>query len=117
METQNKPPSNRPALKDDASRAGAISRSWRRCQQAGPLPERSSRDLPHYGQAERRAAAGRRETLVTQARPIIDFIYAQVRNSGCVLLLSDEHGFLLDSMGDTDFCSRAAQVALQPGAC
>jgi transcriptional regulator of acetoin/glycerol metabolism len=94
-----------------------ISRSWQRCRQAGLIQERSCLDLPHYSRVERREAAGRRASLITQARPIIDYIYGQVRDSGCILLLSDESGFLLDSIGDTEFCSRAAQVALQPGAC
>jgi transcriptional regulator of acetoin/glycerol metabolism len=113
MEPRNK------LLTGSLAQAGGeeISRSWQRCRQAGLIPERSCRDVPHYSQAERRAAAGRRATLITQARPIIDYIYGQVRDSGCILLLSDENGFLLDSLGDTDFCSRAAQVALQPGAC
>ncbi len=96
--------------------AGEISRSWQRCRQAGLAPERRA-DGPHYSHAELRAAADRRATLVTQSRPVIDYIYGQIRDSGCILLLSDENGFLLDSLGDTDFGNRAAQVALKPGAC
>jgi len=94
-----------------------ISRSWQRCRQAGLAPERSRIDGPHYSAAELRAANERRATLITQARPVIDYIYGQIRDSGCLLLLSDENGFLLDSLGDADFCGRAAQVALKPGAC
>jgi transcriptional regulator of acetoin/glycerol metabolism len=96
---------------------GDISRSWQRCRQAGLMPELVRVDGPHFGQAQLRAAAERRATLITQARPVIDYIYSQIRDSGCVMLLSDENGFLLESAGDTDFCNRAAQVALQPGAC
>jgi transcriptional regulator of acetoin/glycerol metabolism len=97
--------------------AGEISRSWQRCRQAGLAPERARLDGPHYTQAELRAAADRRSTLITQSRPVIDYIYGQIRDSGCILLLSDENGFLLDSLGDADFGNRAAQVALKPGAC
>jgi transcriptional regulator of acetoin/glycerol metabolism len=97
--------------------AGEISRSWQRCRQAGLAPERARIDGPHYSQAELRAAADRRSTLITQSRPVIDYIYGQIRDSGCILLLSDENGFLLDSLGDTEFGNRAAQVALKPGAC
>jgi transcriptional regulator of acetoin/glycerol metabolism len=96
--------------------ASEISRSWQRCRQAGLAPERRT-EGPHYSQAEFRAAAERRATLITQSRPVIDYMFGQIRDSGCILLLSDENGFLLDSLGDTDFCSRAAQVALKPGAC
>ena len=94
-----------------------ISRSWQRCRQAGLMPELARLDAPHMGQTQLRAAAERRATLVIQARPVIDYIYSQIRDSGCVMLLSDENGYLLESAGDTDFCTRAAQVALQPGAC
>ena len=96
---------------------GDISRSWQRCRQAGLTPELSKVDGPHFGQAQLRVAAERRAKLVSQARPVIDYIYSQIRDSGCVMLLSDENGYLLESAGDTDFCSRASQVALQPGAC
>ncbi|GLR68429.1 sigma-54-dependent Fis family transcriptional regulator [Acidocella aquatica] len=81
------------------------------------MPELARVDGPHMGQTQLRAATDRRATLIAQARPVIDYIYSQIRDSGCVMLLSDENGYLLESAGDTDFCTRAAQVALQPGAC
>jgi transcriptional regulator of acetoin/glycerol metabolism len=104
------------AVAHNLADAGDISRSWQRCRQAGLAPERRI-EGPHYSHTELRAAADRRATLVTQSRPVIDYIYGQIRDSGCILLLSDENGFLLDSLGDTDFGNRAAQVALKPGAC
>jgi len=61
-------------------------------------------------------AAERRATLATQARPVMDYVFSQIKDSGCVMLLSDENGYVLDSAGDIDFCTRAAQVALSPGA-
>jgi transcriptional regulator of acetoin/glycerol metabolism len=94
-----------------------ISRSWQRCRQSGLMPEQSNQDAPHFGGARLREAAQRRAALITQARPVMDYIYSQIRDSGCVMLLSDEDGYLLESAGDKDFCSRAAQVALAPGAC
>ena len=95
---------------------GNISRSWQRCRTAGLTPEQNRRDNPHLTQAERRMVAERRATLVTQARPVMDYVFSQIKDSGCVMLLSDENGYLLDSAGDADFCTRAAQVALSPGA-
>jgi transcriptional regulator of acetoin/glycerol metabolism len=96
---------------------GDISRSWQRCRQAGLTPEISALDARHFGANQLRAASERRATLITQARPVIEYIYSQIKDSGCVMLLSDENGYLLESAGDTEFCNRAAQVALQPGAC
>ncbi len=95
---------------------GDISRSWQRCRMAGLAPEQNRRDAPHLTQAERRMAAERRATLVTQARPVMEYFFSQIKDSGCIMLLSDENGYLLDAAGDTDFCTRAAQVALSPGA-
>jgi transcriptional regulator of acetoin/glycerol metabolism len=94
-----------------------ISRSWQRCRTAGLTPEQTRMDMPHYGQAERRATAERNAALIAQARPVMGYFYSQIKDSGCVMLLSDENGYLLDAAGDTDFCSRAAKVALTPGAC
>lgn len=94
-----------------------ISRSWQRCRTAGLIPEQSRLDMPHYGPAERRATAERNATLITQARPVMAYFYSQIKDSGCVMLLSDENGSLLEAAGDTDFCHRAAKVALTPGAC
>jgi transcriptional regulator of acetoin/glycerol metabolism len=96
---------------------GEISRSWQRCRQAGLTPELKGGDGPHIAHGELRNATSRCTQLIAQARPVMEFIYAQIKDSGCVMLLSDENGVLLEAAGDTDFCARAAQVALQPGAC
>jgi transcriptional regulator of acetoin/glycerol metabolism len=94
-----------------------ISRSWQRCRQAGLMPERTKSEAPHMSGGELRIAAQRRTALINHARPVIEYLYGQIRDSGCVMLLSDEKGFLLDALGDTEFCHRAARVALEPGAC
>jgi sigma-54 dependent transcriptional regulator, acetoin dehydrogenase operon transcriptional activator AcoR len=94
-----------------------ISRSWQRCRTAGLTPEQTRLDMPHHSASERRITAERNALLMTQARPVMEYLYGQIKDSGCVMLLSDENGYLLDAAGDTDFCSRAAKVALAPGAC
>ena len=75
---------------------GDISRSWQRCRTAGLTPEQNRRDHPHLTQAERRMAAERRATLATQARPVMDYVFSQIKDSGCVMLLSDENGYVLE---------------------
>jgi len=96
---------------------GDISRSWQRCRMAGLTPEQTRVDQPHFSPAERRLAAERHATLISQARPVMEYFYSQIKDSGCIMLLSDENGYLLEAAGDADFCTRAAKVALQPGAC
>ncbi len=111
------PMNNRAATALRGVDPGDISRSWQRCRTAGLTPEQNRLDQPHFSSAERRVAAERRATLIAQARPVMDYFYGQIKDSGCVMLLSDETGYLLEATGDLDFCTRAAKVALTPGAC
>lgn len=84
---------------------------------AGLTPEQQRTDVAFYTPAERRAAAVQSAPLLTQARPVIEYIYGQIRNSSCIMLLADAKGYLLEATGDVDFCGRAAKVSLSPGAC
>ncbi|MCW8307928.1 sigma-54-dependent Fis family transcriptional regulator [Acidiphilium sp. PA] len=94
-----------------------LTRSWTRCVSAGLSPERPCIDARHLGGRELHEAVERQGDLTMRARPIIDYLHAQIRDSGCIILLSDQNGFLLDAVGDPGFSDRAARVALQPGAC
>jgi transcriptional regulator of acetoin/glycerol metabolism len=93
-----------------------ISRSWQRCRQAGLMPERRSAEAPRLDGAALRHAAQRRATLLHHARPVMSAFYQQIRDSGCIMLVSDGEGYVLDAQGDNEFCNRAARVALEPGA-
>ncbi|MBU6426244.1 MAG: sigma-54-dependent Fis family transcriptional regulator [Rhodospirillales bacterium] len=105
------------AIPGPGSDPGDISRSWQRCRMAGLTPEQNRLDYPHLSSTERRMVSDHRTILTAQARPVMNYVYGQIKNSGCVMLLSDETGYLLESTGDADFCTRAAKVALAPGAC
>ncbi len=96
---------------------GDISRSWQRCRTAGLTPEQNRTDFPHLSSSERRIASERHAALITQARPVMDYFFSQIKDSGCIMLLSDETGYVLESAGDLDFCTRASKVALTQGAC
>lgn len=93
-----------------------LARSWQRCVQAGLSPDRVTSDVPHLNGCELREAQDRIADLAVRARPIIEYLHGQIRDSGCIILLSDENGILLDAVGDPGFSGRAAQVALRPGA-
>lgn len=93
----------------------AIARSWRRCAEIG-LPAKRSPDLEHLAE---RALAERRERnrlLLTQALPEIESLYEQIANTHSTVLLADDQGLILHSLGDTDFIAKAKRVALEPGA-
>ena len=96
---------------------GSISRSWQRCRMAGLTPEQHSLDTSALTPAERRAASAANAAFLTQARPVMEYVYSQVRASSSMVLLADTQGYLLETAGDTDFCGRTAKVSLTPGAC
>ena len=46
----------------------------------------------------------------------MEHVQEQIRHSGSVVILANEEGLVLHTVGDADFIDRASQVALQPGA-
>jgi transcriptional regulator of acetoin/glycerol metabolism len=46
----------------------------------------------------------------------MEYLYSQTRDSGSMVILADDRGMLLQSLGDPDFVGRAERVALAPGA-
>ncbi|MDE8350253.1 MAG: sigma-54-dependent Fis family transcriptional regulator [Acidocella sp.] len=115
--TATLPSTGAPDLSPTIAGQKNLSRSWQRCREAGLNPNHARFDGPHLSHPELRLAGERHSLLTTQARPVMEYLYGQIRGSGCIMLLSDERGFLLDTLGDIDFANRAAEVALKPGAC
>jgi len=94
----------------------ALVRSWERCRQAGlesAAPESGGNIIEGHllAQAQERCNA-----LVRHARSIMEHMHEQIRHTGSIVLLSNEQGLLLHSVGDADFIERAGRIALQPGA-
>ncbi len=50
------------------------------------------------------------------ARPMMEYLFEQVRHSGSLVLLADRRGVILDTVGDADFCDKVERVSLKPGA-
>jgi transcriptional regulator of acetoin/glycerol metabolism len=46
----------------------------------------------------------------------MEYLYAQMRDSGSMVIVSDDCGVLLHTLGDADFLGRAERVALMQGA-
>jgi transcriptional regulator of acetoin/glycerol metabolism len=95
---------------------GLVERSWRRCFAAGLAPIGRLAETPHLSSAELARAADRQQELIAHARPVMEYVHTQTRNSGSMVILSDERGVLLQALGDADFLTRAERVALMPGA-
>ncbi|GLK86515.1 sigma-54-dependent Fis family transcriptional regulator [Ancylobacter defluvii] len=94
--------------------AEPILRSWRRCADLG-LDNQVLPSLVPLTEGELRRASERNERLRRLSRPEIESLYAEAMQTGCVIILTDASGLILESRGHTAFASRAAQVALRPG--
>ena len=94
----------------------SLSRSWERSRHAGLSPVDGLIEPPLCGDGELRQALSAEHDFLAQARPVMDFVFGQMRDSGSLVVLSDARGLLLHSLGDADFLSRAELVSLRPGA-
>ncbi|MEY4909745.1 MAG: hypothetical protein RL260_3463, partial [Pseudomonadota bacterium] len=66
--------------------------------------------------ARLRQARAQQHELIAHARPAMEFIHEQTRDTDSIVLLSDAQGMLLETLGDAAFANRAERVALRPGA-
>ena len=97
-------------LRDD------LARSWMRSQQAGLSPTDALAAMPVSNASQLRHALHQESDLLAHARPVMEFVYDQMRDSGSMVVLADARGLLLHNQGDADFLERADRVALRPGA-
>lgn len=104
----------------DLPEPGAVNemvvRSWQRCMKAGLLPFGKPADVGYLVGDKLEQAQHRRRQLLARAKPVLDYLHAQSRGSGSLVLLADEDGVILESLGDPEFVSRAERVALMSGA-
>lgn len=91
-----------------------VLRSWLRCTDLG-LSQRVRPASTPIAEGELTILRQRRETLRRLCRPELEMLAGEARETGSVVILADAEGMILDTVGDTGFLSRAAQVALRPG--
>ncbi len=89
-----------------------IQRSWERCaRQSGDL--HTDPIMLSGGDLKERLV--RHTALLQAARPEIEILAGMVASTDGIVLLTDDNGVILQSLGDTGFLQRAEQVALRPG--
>ncbi|TAN63613.1 MAG: sigma-54-dependent Fis family transcriptional regulator [Magnetospirillum sp.] len=93
-----------------------VARSWERCVDAGLFPFGQPAAADHLAARQLAMAVERRRELLVRARPVMEYLHAQTRDSGSVVILADDEGVLLEVLGDADFQRRAERAALRPGA-
>ena len=92
-----------------------VARSWQRSLKAGLAPSGRLAEVPHLNSFELARNVDRQQELIANARPVMEYLHSQTRDSDCMVILADERGVLLQALGDADFLSRAERVALTPG--
>lgn len=92
-----------------------LARSWHRSLAAGLAPAgRATTD--HAGSTSLRQALANSHALLAHSRPVMEYVFEQVRHSQSVVVLADPHGMLMHTLGDVSFVGKAERVALTSGA-
>jgi transcriptional regulator of acetoin/glycerol metabolism len=104
-------------LPDDAPVDAVVARSWGRSLRAGLMPSGRLPEGQHLSDAQLCRALDRQQELLAHARPVMEYLYGQTRDSDSMVILADDRGLLLQAMGDPGILDRAQRVALSPGAC
>lgn len=90
--------------------------SWQRSHSFGLAPEGRAPGAPHASGAQLVRACEQQRELLAHARPVMEFLFGQTRDSDSMVVLADAQGMLLQALGDGNFLDRAQRVALRPGA-
>ena len=84
----------------------ALIRSWERSQAAGLSPLGRASGTPHASALQLAQARAQQHELIAHARPAMEFVDEQTRDTDSIVLLSDAQGLLLDTLGDASFANR-----------
>ncbi len=93
-----------------------LARSWQRSLEAGLSPQDRMTDAVHASSMELRQALAGNHDLLAHSRPVMDFLFEQVRHSQGMVILADKCGTLMHTLGHADFLDKAQRVALANGA-
>ena len=93
-----------------------LSRSWARSMAAGLAPLGRAHPMEHPSSGTLRQVLASNPELLAHSRPIMEYLFEQVRHSQSVVVLADRHGMLMHTLGDPQFVSKAERVALTRGA-
>ena len=93
-----------------------VARSWQRSLAAGLLPADQRLEPQHTSGAELTRTLAVNRELVAHSRPVMDYLFEQVRQAQGMVILADQVGTLVHTLGHADFLGRADRVALSCGA-
>lgn len=93
-----------------------LARSWRRSLEAGLSPTDWLADTEHASAGHLSHAMARSHELLAHSRPVMEYLFEQVRHSQSMVVLADSRGMLINTLGDAGFLDKAARAALTSGA-
>jgi len=93
-----------------------VARSWRRSLAAGLMPAGRARETEHASGGGLRDARAFNHELLAHSQPVMEYLFEQVRHSQGMVILADQRGTLMHTLGHADFLSKAERVALASGA-
>ncbi|WP_133645861.1 sigma-54-dependent Fis family transcriptional regulator [Paraburkholderia flava] len=105
---------HRPATPSTAGRPDVLAQAHARSLQVGL---RAS-EMPDFQPLARPMLHGlieRNQSLYAHALPVMETLHAQIVDTQSMVLLTDNDGVILHSLGDSDFIEKANRVALCPG--
>lgn len=100
-----------PGLVDES-----LARSWQRSLAAGLTPTARVAPIDHFQSNALRHTLAANHVLLAHSRPVMEYLFDQVRDSQSVVALADRKGVLMHTLGSLDFLQRAERVALACGA-
>jgi len=93
-----------------------LARSWSRSMAAGLLPTGRPPVIDHPSSGTLRQVLASNPELLAHSRPVMEYLFEQVRHSQSVVVLADRRGMLMHTLGDPHFVDKAERVALTSGA-
>ena len=93
-----------------------LARSWSRSMAAGLLPTGRPPAIDHPSSGTLRQVLASNPELLAHSRPVMEYLFEQVRHSQSVVVLADRRGMLMHTLGDPHFVDKAERVALTSGA-
>ncbi|MCB5184750.1 sigma-54-dependent Fis family transcriptional regulator [Methylobacillus gramineus] len=99
---------------EDGQIAEEIQRSWRRCVENGMDADSPIR-TEILTRQELRLKQETHHLLLSQARPEMDSLNEQISHTRSVIVLTDNEGIILHSLGNSEFLNDAQRIALMPG--
>ncbi|MFP3566707.1 sigma-54-dependent Fis family transcriptional regulator [Paraburkholderia sp. SIMBA_030] len=105
---------HRPATPAIIGRPDVIAQAHARSLQVG-LRASETPDFHPLRQSALRELVDRSQSLYIHALPVMETLHAQIVDTQSMVLLTDNRGVILHSLGDSDFVEKANRVALCPG--